>query len=146
MARRAGPRPGELAWQQRGIPTLRPELVAQYEFLHLAGRGLRKLVDEAPEPRGFVGRQMLPAEIEQVVLARPILAGATDDGCGNFSPDLIRHADDRDIDDAGITAQKFLDFAGIDVFAATDDHVIEPAEDAAIALGIHAAEVTCMQP
>src|SRR5262249_36918853 len=40
----------------------------------------------------------------------------------------------------------FLDLARIDVLAAADDHVLDPADDIAIALGIDGGEVAGMHP
>ena len=41
---------------------------------------------------------------------------------------------------------EFLDLLGVDVLAAADDHVLEPAGDAVVALRRLAGEVARMQP
>ena len=46
----------------------------------------------------------------------------------------------------GMLEQQLLELARIDVLAAADDHVLEPALDRAIAARVHRAEVAGMQP
>src|ERR1700754_257020 len=88
---------------------------------------------------------MLPAEVEQALLARP-RPGRADEGHRDFSPHPIGHADHRRVRNPGVPAQQFLDLARINILAAADNHVLEPAEDAAIARLVHRAEVTGVQP
>ena len=45
-----------------------------------------------------------------------------------------------------MTKQQFLEFARIDVLAATDDHVLQATLDRAIAARVHRAEIAGMQP
>ena len=42
--------------------------------------------------------------------------------------------------------QEFFDLARVDVLAAPDDHVLEPADDLHIAFVVHHPEVACMHP
>src|SRR6516165_8697716 len=52
-----------------------------------------------------------------------------------LAPFAVRHACHRHARDAGMRVQDILDLARIDVLAAANDHVLEPALDAAIAGG-----------
>ena len=47
---------------------------------------------------------------------------------------------------AGWREQQFLDLARIDVLAAADDHVLEPALDRAVAALVHRAQIAGVQP
>ncbi len=40
---------------------------------------------------------------------------------------LVGHPDHLRVDDVGVAVQKLLDLAGIDVLAAADHHVLDPA-------------------
>ena len=59
---------------------------------------------------------------------------------------LTGYADDLHVLDARVGVEKFLDFAGIDVFAAANDHLLEPPGDGHIAVLIHAGDVAGVQP
>src|ERR1700704_5725950 len=58
----------------------------------------------------------------------------------------VRHAEDLDIGDLGMGVEELLHLAGIDVLAAADDHVLDPADDVAITLLIHHRQIAGMHP
>src|SRR6478752_3182839 len=68
-----------------------------------------------------VSRQLLLVDIS--ALRRP------DHGGDFLTPFLVRQSDDGDLADLGMTKQQLHEFSRIDVLAATDDHVLEPALD-----------------
>jgi hypothetical protein len=45
-----------------------------------------------------------------------------------------------------MAVEEFLDLARIDVLAAADDHVLDPADDVAIAFGVDGREVAGVHP
>ena len=55
-------------------------------------------------------------------------------------------ADGRRGTDRGMAQQRLLDHPGVDVVAAADDQVLGPAGQIDKAAGVHAAEVTGVQP
>src|SRR6266700_7319219 len=63
-----------------------------------------------------------------------------------FAKQLVRYANDLHIGHLGMADQKFLDFAWEDIFAATNNHVFETANDIDIAMSIHSRQVAGMQP
>ena len=59
---------------------------------------------------------------------------------------LVRNADNLNVLDLFVGINELLNLLGIDVFAAADYHVLEPARDSVVALGRFAGEVTGVQP
>src|SRR4030095_10760544 len=45
-----------------------------------------------------------------------------------------------------MAVEELLDLAGIDVLAATDDHVLDAADDVAVALVVESGEITGVHP
>ena len=65
------------------------------------------------------------------------MTGLQDDpGADLLAVTLVRHAEDLHVPDVFVAQQEFLDLARIDILAATDQHVLDPADDLAIALGV----------
>src|SRR5262245_42359703 len=67
-------------------------------------------------------------------------------GADLFPVAKVRQADDVHVGDGWMRVQKLLDFTGIDVLAAADDHVLDAASDAVIAVGSALRQVTRPQP
>src|SRR4029077_10508716 len=59
---------------------------------------------------------------------------------------LRRHPDDLDVRDVGMRVQEFLDLARVDVLAAANDHVFDPADDVDVPLFGHGCDVACVHP
>src|SRR5579875_3228804 len=59
---------------------------------------------------------------------------------------MAGHADDLRLADIGVGDQHFFNFARRDVFAAADNHVLEPADDVDIAGFLHDGEVARVHP
>src|SRR5207249_11639321 len=56
------------------------------------------------------------------------------------------NADHLDVGDVGVRVEKLLHFARVDVLAAADDHVLDPADDVDVALLVHGGEVAGVHP
>src|SRR4029453_7578060 len=59
---------------------------------------------------------------------------------------VVGDAEHLDVLDLGVAIQEFLDLARIEIFAAADHHVLDAADDVAIALGIDDGEVAGVHP
>ena len=64
----------------------------------------------------------------------------------DLAPLLVGEADDGDLGDGGMAVEDLLDLGGEEILAAADDHVLEPADDAAVAALVHRREVARAQP
>jgi hypothetical protein len=54
----------------------------------------------------------------------------------------VGHPDDLSVEDVGVGVEELLDLARVDVLAAADDHVLDPAGDLDEAVLVHDGEVT----
>src|SRR5207248_9724711 len=63
-----------------------------------------------------------------------------------LAPIRVRPTDRRGLDDIGVAQQHLLDFAGINVAAARDDHVFRAVAQGQEAVLVHAAEIAGVQP
>src|SRR2546421_12969168 len=76
-----------------------------------------------------------------------LLAGfELDPGHDLFTVFGIRYTDDLHIADLGMGIEELLDLSGIDVFAVTNDHILDTTDDVDVALFIHSCKVTVMHP
>ena len=63
-----------------------------------------------------------------------------------FAPGIVWHTDHGAFRDGGVVVKRFLGLGGIDVFPATDDHVLHAIDDEDKALIVHVTTVPGMQP
>src|SRR5437868_1457137 len=96
--------------------------------------------------RGLVRGEMLAQIIVQLFLFDLHLRRRPDERRDHFAPFRIRQAHNGDVADARMAKQQLLELARVDVLAAADDHVLQPALDRAVAAAIHRAEIAGMQP
>src|SRR6266849_9684978 len=91
--------------------------------------------------RDFVVCQVLAAVADQSVLgeAEPRLENHT--GGDQLSPLSIGDPKTRGLAHGGVVEDDGLDFAAVDVFAASDDHVFQAIQYVEIALGVAVADV-----
>ena len=68
------------------------------------------------------------------------------DGEDFFAVGGVGNADDLDVFDGRMGVDEILDLLGIEVFAAADDHVLDPAGDAIVAVVVTDGEVAGVQP
>jgi hypothetical protein len=58
----------------------------------------------------------------------------------------VGHAEHLHVLHLGVAVQEFLDLARVDVLAAADQHVLDAADDVAIALGVDGGQVAGVHP
>src|ERR1700751_3217041 len=91
---------------------------------HLAVIVLGQRVDKTVMPWALEARDGVEAQPVEF-FRRDSRCGTDHDEGDNFlAPFGVRAADDRDLDEVGMTQQDFLDLARIDIAAAADDHVV----------------------
>ena len=96
--------------------------------------------------RDLVGRDLAFAPGCEIVACRRSALAELDPRHDLFAVLLRRDADDLDVGDVGVGVEELLDLSGINVFAAPDDHVLDPADDVDVAVVAHDGEVTGVHP
>ncbi len=93
-----------------------------------------------------VGRAVVKREAAQRVFARLSTRPGHDEGHRQLVLDLVGHRHDADLRHVGMTAEKLLDLAGIDVLAAALEHVVGAADEEHEAVGVAAHDVAGIVP
>ena len=96
------------------------------------------------EPGPLVIGQPLAAQRPQRVEIDPGEVGCDQDG--HLAPTGILHPDHRDVFQPGEPAKRLFDFGGIDVEPTRNQHILGPVYDLQIAILIHHANVTGVEP
>src|SRR5260370_18676342 len=100
---------------------------AKNVLLNLAGCGLRKLVDELPDPRDLVRGQTFSTELRQFLLGDVMPRLDLDKSDGHFAPVGIRNPDDRSSHDGGLGGANVLDLEAVAYFGPPDDYRLCPS-------------------
>src|SRR5436190_1475715 len=74
-------------------------------------------------------RDLPPAEVADFILSCGMTLPQANPGAHDFSVFLIRNSDDLHIAHLGVRVQKLLDLARINILAASNDHVLQSADD-----------------
>src|SRR5579883_219269 len=127
-------------------PELGDGLLAHHELLDLAGDGHREFADELDVPWDLVVGDLALTELLDLLRRGALALAQLDPGADLLAVLRIGHADHLHVLHLGMAVQELLDLAGIDVLAAADDHVLQPADDVDVAFGIHRREVAGMHP
>ena len=69
-----------------------------------------------------------------------------DERLADFTEPLVGHADDGDLRDARVAQHEVLDLGRVRVEPTDDEHVLDAADDAQVAVGVERAEVAGVQP
>ena len=115
----------------------RAELVLQ----HLAHGRARQLVHERDGPRHLEAREALAAVLAKLVLGRGRARAEDDERDAGLAPALVRDADDRGLEHRRVVVEDVLDLGRIDVLAARDDQLLDPAHDPVEALVVALGDV-----
>src|SRR4029077_15539291 len=102
-------------------------LLAHQELLDLAGDRRRKAVDELDVARDLVMGDLAPAEGADLFGARGLAVAQTNPGAQFLAIARVGDADHLHILDLRMAVEELLDLARVDVFAAADHHVLDPA-------------------
>src|SRR4051812_8160380 len=138
------PRATPVCSSDRLLPP-RPLLLAQDELLDLAGRRPRELA-ELDRRRALELRQVLAAELEQLVLPGVLARLELDERLRALAPLLVRHRHDGDLGDRRVPGDRLLDLDARDVLAARDDDVLGAVAELDVAVGMPDREVARVKP
>src|ERR1700683_3934992 len=130
----------------RRQPEPRFDRVAHHEFLDLSGDRHWKRVDEFDIARDLVVRDLPLAEAADLVGRQRLAGSRPDPGAEFLAIAMVGDAEDLHVLDLGMAVEEFLDLARVKVFAAADHHVLDAADDVAIALLVDHGEIAGMHP
>src|SRR5262245_24350915 len=124
-----------------------PERLSQLALQDLAGAGERqRLVADLDAARAFVAGDQRLAELHQFV-RHGLRAGlGHHGGVDLLTPALAGDADHVALRYRRVLRQRVLDFGGIDVLAAGDDHVLDAVDHIDEAILVHVAAVAGVHP
>ena len=77
---------------------------------------------------------------------RRLTGGYADEGGDHLTPLRVGQAEDRHLGDGRVIEEDILDLARVDVLAAADDHVLDPALDAQVAPAVEGRQVPGVVP
>src|SRR5260370_40387781 len=120
--------------------------LSHLEFLDLARDRHRKRVDELPVPGDLVGGDLALAPRGELLarLCRPLAQLAP--GHYLFAVLLGPAPDALHVHDVRVRVEELFDLAGVDVLPAPDDHVLDPADDIHVTVGIHPRLLAALPP
>src|SRR5215831_3044695 len=122
-----------------------PFAIAQHELLDLAGRGLRQLA-ELHRRRTLEAGDVLPAELDDLLLAGSRALLERDERLGALSPLLVRNRHHRAFEDGRVLGDGLLDLDGRDVLPTRDDDVLLAVAELDVAVGVPDADVSRVEP
>ncbi len=129
---------------------LQPELlldhVAHDELLHLAGHGHRKLGDELDVARDLVVGDLSLAEGTHLLRGQRLAGLDANPGAQLLAIAVVGDAEHLGVLDLRMLVEILLDLARIEVLAAADHHVLDAADDVAVALVVDGGEIAGVHP
>src|SRR6202166_5287184 len=116
------------------------------ELLYLPRDSHRQFAHKADVLGHLVMGDLPTAEVADLVLRRALVL-AENDPCAQFlTVLLVGHTENLHILYFWMSEQVLLDLAGINVLTPSNNHVLEPAHDVAIAVGVDCCKIACMHP
>src|ERR1700730_3223132 len=120
-----------------------PETFPQGPLQDLARAALRQLgLRELDAAGNLVVGEKPPAMDDQFVRAKSLSRLPYNAGRDEFAPLWVGYAEDRRFENRRMLVNDGFDLAGVDVFAARDDHVLQAVENVEIAVGVAIADVS----
>src|SRR6185437_4957639 len=116
------------------------------ELLPLTCDGHREVATEPDIARDLEVRDLALAVRPDRVLGELLTWPQLDPGTQLLAVLLIRHADDLNILDRRMAVEELLDLARVDVLAAPDHHVLDPADDVQVPGLVHDRQVAGVHP
>src|SRR3989440_6464504 len=122
-----------------------PLLVAQDELLDLARRGLGQ-VAELDGRRAFEVGEVLPAELDDLLLGGLPAGLERHEGLGPLAPPGVAHGHHGTLEHRGVLSHGLLDLARGDVLAPRDDDVLLAVAQLDVAVGVPDGQVARVEP
>src|SRR5436190_1854971 len=121
-------------------------LLAHQELLDLAGHRRRKAVDELDIARDLVMGDLALAEGADLLGARRLAVAQANPSAELLAVAWVGDADDLNVLDLRVAVEELLDLARIDVLAAADHHVLDPADDLHVPVLAHRRQIARVHP
>src|SRR6516225_1472507 len=140
--------PSRVAEGRRLFQAEKPDgRLAHLELADLAGDGQGELVHHDHVARDLVTRELSGGELPHL-LGGEWLSPWTDldPGTQLLAVFDVGHADDLGVEDVGVGVEELLDLPRVDVLPAPDDHVLDPAGDVDVPVGVHHGQVAGVHP
>src|SRR3954468_7997180 len=137
--RKARTSSSQLSWSAvREKSTSGPKLALQ----RLAGaRHGQRLGAQLPRLGHFVAGDRLPGMRRELLLGDGDFRSQDNDAVHALAPDVVWHADDSNLHDAGMGGEGVLHLDRVDVLAAGHDHVVDAVDELEVAVLVESAEV-----
>lgn len=136
----------EQLWLQALLFQELDALVAEFEFPYFAAAGEGEAVDEKYVLGDFMTGYLAAAVVSNFIVGHFNSVVEDDEGADFFAVFFGGDADDLNVFYAVFFIEEVFYFAGIDVFASADNHVLDAAGDAVVAVGVLDAEVAAVEP
>src|SRR5699024_5001056 len=121
--------------------------LAHVDLADLPGDGHGELVHHVDVPGDLVAGQLAGGELPEGVGGEVRASGLEPHPGHEFLTVFgVGHADHLGVEDVRVGVEELLHLAWVDVLAAADDHVLDPAGDLHVAVGIHHADVPGVHP
>ena len=120
-------------------------LLGEFSPQDLAHGAFGQLIDKFDDTRNLIGRQMLPAIVHNFLLGHCLALFQDHKSLDGFAAVVVLEADGAGLQNFRMTEQHAVDFHGIDVVAAGNDHVFLAVGDAQIAVFVKAADIAGMK-
>src|SRR5207302_5265598 len=101
---------------------------------------------ETDVPRNLVGGNPAAAVLADLVDGGRLPVVEPDPDAHLFTVLDVRHADGLHVADFRMRVQELFDLARVDVFAAPNDHVLQPAHDVDVAVLAHHGKIAGVHP
>ena len=129
-----------------GVAACRPKGFSQFCFQHLAVVVLRQGIGETVLLGALEAGDLRQAQLIEHCRGHLLAVASDDEGDDFLAPVGMRPTHHRTLEDCRMTKQDFLDFARVDVGAATDDHVLRAVAKGQIAPLVHRTDIACPEP
>src|SRR5207244_9162935 len=133
------------AWLVDALGLTPPLLVPQHELLDLAGRRLGQ-VAELDGGRALEVGDMLPAELDDLLLGGPGAGLEGDEGLGPLAPLRVGDGHHRALHDGRVLGHRLLDLDRRDVLAARDDDVLLAVAQLDVPVGVPDRQIAGVEP
>jgi hypothetical protein len=121
-------------------------VLANQILLDFAADREREAVDEAHVAGHLVVRNLSAAEFADLFLRDAHAAPQPDARADGLAVLGVGNTDDGDVEHRRMAIKIFFDFPRINVLAAADDHILQAADDIAIALRVEHREIAGVHP
>ena len=138
---------GKACWRREGLLSgYRSGAAAQHELLDFASRRLWQCLNWVPGLRRLEMGHAFAYERSQVLVRCRHAGAENDEGMWCLTPALVRHADNRCLEDGRVAQQHRFHLNGGYVLAPADDHVLDAVADFNVSVRVYDGGVAGVKP